>query len=77
MKSALLFVVFVALILGFFFAISGTRAPYIPPDEAHQSVLSEAVCRACHAPGQEAALKKDHPPKEQCLKCHKRKKQKV
>ncbi len=76
MKNWLLYLVFVAVVLAFFFSISGTRAPRIPLDGAHNGIQVEAVCRDCHAPGKEAPLKKEHPPKEMCFKCHTRKKQK-
>jgi hypothetical protein len=73
MKQLLLFVLFVALVLGFFFAITGKRAAYIPADDAHRGLTAQEACLTCHAPGMEAPLKKDHPPKVECLKCHKRK----
>jgi cytochrome c553 len=74
MKNWILFAVFVALILGFFLAISRDRAAYIPDDDSHRGVTEVSVCRRCHAAGTEQALSAEHPPKDQCLECHKRKK---
>jgi hypothetical protein len=31
-------------------------------------------CAACHGPGKRSPLKSSHPPKEDCLLCHKMKK---
>jgi hypothetical protein len=73
MKHIATFVLFVAVILGFFFAITGKRAAYIPADADHRGIVVAAACLDCHAPGKPAALKKEHPPKDQCLACHKRK----
>jgi hypothetical protein len=77
MKKWLPFVAFVALVLGFFYAISGHRAPYIPGDDVHRPLTQAALCRDCHAPGKEAPLVESHPPKEQCFSCHKRKRKGV
>jgi mono/diheme cytochrome c family protein len=79
MKQVLMFVVFVAVILGLFFALSTEKPPFLPTDEAHLAALaaagpekSPAPCGVCHAPGQSAPLGATHPPKEQCLRCHKK-----
>jgi hypothetical protein len=34
---------------------------------------AEQFCESCHAPGKEAPLPDNHPPKYRCLFCHKRK----
>jgi hypothetical protein len=73
MRNTVIFVVFVLAVMGLLFAISGDRSPRIPEDERHAGLTEQASCRECHAPGREAALSPDHPPKEQCLLCHKRK----
>jgi hypothetical protein len=40
----------------------------------HRNMTANAACAACHAPGMRAPLKSSHPPKEDCLQCHKAKK---
>ncbi len=52
---------------------SGKKPPLIPADNAHATLTTEAACTGCHAPGGTSPLKPSHPPKEQCLVCHKRK----
>ncbi|HAM52651.1 MAG TPA: hypothetical protein DCP92_18860 [Nitrospiraceae bacterium] len=71
MKNTLIFVVFVLLVLGLLFLISGTRSPKIPDDALHRTISDKTACLECHGPGKEAALKKNHPPKDQCFICHK------
>lgn len=70
------FVLFAAIVvLGLYFlSSSGRKAPLIPADELHKIITTEAGCLECHAPGRRAQLKPSHPPKEQCLVCHKVKK---
>lgn len=74
MKNTLIFLVFVLVVLGFLYAISGKRVPpaFIPEDSIHEAVSDTSVCMGCHGPGKEAALKAKHPPKYECFKCHKR-----
>jgi hypothetical protein len=73
MKSARTFVVLAALILVFLFYLSsGHKIPAVPQDENHRNATTDASCIECHAPGRQAPLKATHPPKDQCLLCHKR-----
>ncbi len=79
MKQVLIFIVFVAVVLGVFFAVSTDKPPFMPSDGEHLAALAAAgqdkspvPCRACHAPGMSASLGPAHPPKEQCLRCHKK-----
>jgi len=44
----------------------------IPEDDAHKGIMEEQACFECHGEGKEFARKKTHPPKDQCLKCHKK-----
>ena len=44
----------------------------IPSDDAHKGITEEKACFECHGEGKEYARKKSHPPKDQCLQCHKR-----
>jgi hypothetical protein len=68
------FILFAAAVLLLLVVLSsGKKPPLIPNDAAHAVVTTDAGCSACHAPGKAAMLKPSHPPKEQCLYCHKRK----
>ncbi|HUI46388.1 MAG TPA: cytochrome C [Nitrospirota bacterium] len=53
-----------------YFISSRQRAPLIPADALHQNIAGNAGCAECHGPGKKAPLKANHPPKEQCLICH-------
>jgi hypothetical protein len=53
-----------------FFLSSRKKAPALPGDEVHKQALSDSLCRTCHGPGKQSPLKPSHPPKEQCLLCH-------
>jgi hypothetical protein len=43
---------------------------YVPEDEHHPRPLVVAQCRDCHAPGKMAPQLAKHPPKDQCMLCH-------
>jgi hypothetical protein len=62
---------FVLSVLGFLFLVSGERAHRIPDDENHMVFDDNEVCMPCHGPGQPYARKPTHPPKDDCIKCHK------
>ena len=51
--------------------LADQHAPFIPGDVFHDIVISNAACTTCHTPGKHAALKASHPPKEECMSCHK------
>jgi hypothetical protein len=59
------------LILLFFLSSSGKKPPVIPLDGRHANLKTNEACLACHAPEKQAPLKDTHPPKEQCVTCHK------
>ena len=72
MKSTMGFIVFVvAVLLILFFLSSSKKAPFIPADDPHKVITTNAACLNCHAPGKQAPLKSTHPPKDQCMICHK------
>lgn len=74
MKNTIGFAVFVLVVLLLlFFLSSSKKVPPIPSDALHSGITTEAGCAACHGPGKQAPLKPTHPPKEQCLVCHKMK----
>jgi hypothetical protein len=64
----------VLIVVLIFLSSVGKKAPFIPTDNIHDAITTQEGCIACHAPGKQAPLKANHPPKEQCLICHKVKK---
>jgi hypothetical protein len=71
MKNNIGIIVLALTILAFlFFLSSRKKAPMLPDDEAHKQVQSNSLCQTCHGPGKQSPLKPSHPPKEQCLLCH-------
>ncbi|MFA5354996.1 MAG: hypothetical protein WC291_12270 [Thermodesulfovibrionales bacterium] len=73
MKKTIGFVIFVLAIVGLLYSISGKKFPRIPDNPIHKGIASEEVCMSCHGPDKEQPLKKEHPPKFECFKCHKTK----
>ncbi len=72
MKNNIVLIIFALALLSFlFFLSSSKKAPVQPDDEAHKQALSNALCQTCHGVGKKSPLKPSHPPKEQCLLCHK------
>ncbi len=72
MNKNLLPIVLIFTILAVLFYISSRqKVPLIPADSLHKNIINNAVCADCHSPGKKAPLKENHPPKEQCLVCHK------
>lgn len=74
MKSTLGFIVFVLVVVGLLFSISGKRYPQIPDDADHRAATNTTACMECHGPSQKHQMKTTHPPKYECFKCHKPKK---
>ena len=59
------------LMVGTLAFLSGKREKrYVPEDGNHPRPLVVAQCRDCHAPGKVAPQTAKHPPKEQCMLCH-------
>jgi hypothetical protein len=71
MKKNMIFIVAAVVLLVLFFLSSRNKVPFIPADNLHKSITTNEACGECHAPGKRAPLKEGHPPKEQCLVCHK------
>jgi len=73
MKNTFIFLVFVLAVLALLSVISGRRIPppFMPLDSHHIVLNDQEVCLDCHGSDKEAPLKKTHPPKKECLKCHK------
>jgi hypothetical protein len=59
------------LILLIFLSSTGKKPPMIPLDARHAALTTNEACLSCHALGRSSPLKDTHPPKEQCLVCHK------
>ncbi len=74
MRKNIIFLAIVILIAALLYSLSTKKVVQIPADEKHANVVEEKMCLDCHAQGSESPLKKSHPPKEQCFKCHKRSK---
>jgi hypothetical protein len=72
-KSAIGFIVFVLIVIGLLFTFSMKEFPLIPDDAFHRGIQDAAVCMECHGPGKRYEMKKTHPPKFECFKCHKKK----
>jgi hypothetical protein len=74
MKKTWPLIIAAAVIIGVlvFLSATGKKAPFIPFDDLHKNRTTQEGCVTCHAPGKQAPLKEDHPPKEQCLVCHHR-----
>jgi hypothetical protein len=71
MKKNILFIAVLISIVALLYVFSTEEMIPIPPDEEHEGINEEA-CLDCHGAEKESPLKKDHPPKYKCLKCHKR-----
>jgi len=53
-----------------FLSSSGKKPPLIPADAIHAGLSATESCAPCHAPRKKSPLKETHPPKEQCMVCH-------
>lgn len=72
MKNTIGIAVFILVVLLLLFLLSSSKkVPPIPSDVLHSGITTDAGCVACHGPAKQAPLKPTHPPKEQCLVCHK------
>lgn len=70
-KNILLIAAAAAILLFLFYLSTGKKVPLIPGDDLHRAVTTNEACVECHAPGKRSPLKATHPPKEQCIICHK------
>ncbi len=76
MKNSLIFALFVIAVLAFLYSISGKKYPQMPADASHLGLTETTTCLDCHGPGKQHPQKPGHPPKTECLKCHKQKRPK-
>ena len=58
------------LLLLFVLSSSGKKPPAVPHDDIHAGLRANESCVTCHGHGKSSPLKESHPPKEQCLVCH-------
>ena len=72
MKKNIIFIAIIILIATILYMLSAKKIVTIPADERHVTIGEEKMCLDCHGQGKENQLKKNHPPKDQCFKCHKR-----
>lgn len=71
LQKNLIFIAGSLLVVGLLAFLAGARKTrYVPQDENHPRPLVVALCRDCHAPGKLAPQSPKHPPKEQCMLCH-------
>ena len=73
MKNTLFFIVFVLATVGILYFISGKKYPQMPADTIHGGATVESMCNECHGPQGKFPKKPEHPPKDECFKCHKKK----
>jgi cytochrome c553 len=72
-KNTLLFIAFIAVVVGFLFSISGDRSNRIPDNEYHINLTDVEYCLSCHGPDGSNPRGPEHPPKDDCILCHKTK----
>jgi len=80
LRGTLGFLLFALLVVGVFYLISGKKIVQVPKDEFHNGVTYEtpiSFCMECHGEGKEHQRRPTHPPKDDCLKCHKIKRTKT
>jgi hypothetical protein len=73
LMSTIIFIIFAVAVIALLNSVSGDRSPRIPEDEIHKGLNDNQSCMQCHGPGQYAERSPSHPPKDQCILCHKRK----
>jgi len=71
-KGGLVFIIFVLFVIGFLFLLPGKQYAPLPDDYSHRESGDITGCMNCHGRGKQNELKKAHPPKFECFKCHKR-----
>jgi len=72
MRKNIVFAGVIIFILALLYFLSTEEFVQIPLDKEHINITNEKVCLDCHGEGRKNQLSKEHPPKYQCLKCHKR-----
>jgi hypothetical protein len=60
----------VLLVIALTIVSRSTQPPRLPADNDHRGLSSNASCRPCHGEGSPSPLKPGHPPKDDCVHCH-------
>lgn len=71
LKSGWISLFAAALLIGVLILISGKKFTPFPGDAIHAGLEDNLSCQPCHSPDGASPLSEKHPPKEQCLTCHK------
>lgn len=71
--QTVIFIVFVLVVIGLLTTISGERSARIPDNPVHINLTDSEYCLTCHGPGGEFMRSEHHPPKDNCILCHKTK----
>ncbi len=71
MKKNILFLALILLVPIILYILSLETVVPIPPDDNHIGITEEKKCFDCHGEDEAHPLKKAHPPKYECFKCHK------
>ena len=77
LMQTVVFVVFVVVVVGGLSLISGERSGRIPDNAVHVDLANVEYCLTCHGAGMEFARGDSHPPKDECILCHKTKRQRT
>ena len=70
MKKQILYFLLICTVPAILYFLSLEKVIPTPVDETHTGLTEIAQCMECHGEGEEYARKKEHPPKDQCDKCH-------
>lgn len=71
-KSSIIFILLIVLILFFLWNAPSIEGPPIPNDEDHRNMREETYCMECHTLEELMKENLDHPPKTECLECHRK-----
>ena len=72
MKNLLFLAACIILVI-LLYSLSQEKVSPFPADDDHINISQETDCLQCHGEDGGQPRKKDHPPKDQCFKCHERK----
>jgi hypothetical protein len=72
MKKNLLFAAACFILFIILYTLSVKQFVPIPNDDNHEGIIQKEACLECHGKDGQSPLNKDHPPKDQCFKCHER-----
>ncbi|MDH4233347.1 MAG: hypothetical protein OEW04_15120 [Nitrospirota bacterium] len=70
MKRQLLYFALICVVPAILYVLSLEKVIPTPVDDTHAGLTEEIQCFECHGEGRDNARKKEHPPKDQCFKCH-------